>query len=94
MKNISYDQAIKLVQKKNAILIDVQPKIDYNKKHIRNSINIPLEEIKKTVKRYIKNKNQTIILYCQKGIRSEVACDILEREGYINIYNIQNGIEN
>ena len=92
MKNISYDQAINILQNHKVILLDVQLESDYNKKHIAGSINIPVEEINKRAIKILKDKNQLIIVYCLKGIRSEAACDMLKRLGYQNIYNIQGGI--
>ena len=93
MKNISYDQAINILQRNKVVLLDVQLESDYNKKHIVGSINIPVEEINKKALQIIKDKNQTIIVYCLKGIRSEAASDMLKRLGYKNIYNIQGGID-
>lgn len=93
MKNISYDQAINLLQKYNVVLLDVQLENDYIKKHIAGSINLPIEEINKKASIIINDKNKIIVVYCLKGIRSEAACDMLERQGYKNIYNIQGGID-
>lgn len=93
MKNISYNQAIELINLNNGILIDVQLKRDYEKKHLLGSINIPVEEINEKIKNIIKDKNQILIVYCLKGIRSEAAMDMLKRLGYNNVYNIQGGIE-
>ena len=94
MNNISYDQAINLMKNFGVVLIDVQHYNDYQKKHLIGSINIPVEEINSKVETVIKNKNENIIVYCLSGIRSVAACDILNRLGYKNIYNIQGGIEN
>lgn len=92
MKNISYDQAMNLLQKNNVVLIDVQLENDYRKKHIVGSINIPVEEINKKISKIIRDRNKIIIVYCLKGIRSEAAMDMLKRLGYKNIYNIEGGI--
>lgn len=93
MKNISYDQAIEILRNYNTILIDVQTESDYVKKHMINSINIPVEEINQKVNTIIKDKNQIVIVYCLKGIRSIAAYDMLKRLGYNNVYNIQGGID-
>ena len=93
MKNISYDQAIEILRNYNAILIDVQTESDYGKKHMINSINIPVEDINQKINKVIKDKNKIIIVYCLKGIRSAAAYDMLKRLGYNNVYNIQNGID-
>ena len=94
MKNISYDQAMKLIKMYNANIIDTQLKQDYEKNHIANSINIPIEEINKKAYKYLKDKNQIIVVYCQSGIRSIVGCDMLKRLGYTNLYNIDGGLDN
>lgn len=94
MRNISYDQAMYLMKIYNAVLIDVQLTLEYEKNHLTGSINIPIEEINKKIPKLILNKNQMIIVYCLKGIRSEAAVDMLERLGYNEVYNIQGGIEN
>lgn len=93
MNNISYDQAIELINLNNVILLDVQKERDYAKKHLLGSINIPVEEIKEKIKTMKIDKNQIIVVYCLKGIRSEAAVDVLKRLGYSNLYNIQGGIE-
>ena len=93
MNNISYDQAINLIRNYNVILLDVQTEIDYSKKHLSGSINIPVEKIKFAIEKIIKNKNEIIIVYCLSGIRSGAACDMLERLGYKNVYNIKGGID-
>ena len=93
MKNISYNQAIEILRNYNTILIDVQTESDYEKKHMINSINVPVEEINRKITNMVKDKNQIIIVYCLKGIRSVAAYDMLKRLGYNNVYNIQGGID-
>lgn len=93
MKNISYDQAMKLIKTHNAKLVDTQLEYDYLKNHLPNSINIPVEEINDKAYKYLNDKNEAIIVYCQSGIRSVAACDMLKRLGYTNLYNIQGGID-
>lgn len=93
MKNISYDQAMQLANEYGAKLIDVQLESDYYEKHLYGSVNIPVENIAYDISNVITNKNEILVVYCLKGIRSIAACDILTRLGYINVYNIQGGIE-
>ena len=40
------------------------------------------------------NKEDTIIIYCQSGNRSKRAMQILQKEGYTNLYNIAGGMDN
>lgn len=94
MKNVSYDQAMDLVVNYNAKLIDTQLEEDYYRKHLQGSINIPVEQINNYAYYYLPDRNELIVVYCLKGIRSIAATDMLERLGYANVYNLQGGIEN
>ncbi len=93
MKNVSYDQAINLVNEYGAKLIDVQLENDYYRSHLYGSINIPVENIANEIANVTTSIDEVLVVYCLKGIRSVAACDILTRLGYINVYNIQGGIE-
>ena len=72
----------------------MQTPIDYARNHIRGSINIPLEHIEREIMKVVYDKQTRIVVYCQRGIRSEVACIILEKLGYRNVYNMNGGFEN
>ncbi len=76
----------------NGIIIDVRVKSDYDDGHIKNSINIPLEEID-TIKDIIPNKEEQIFIYCNIGQRSSEAFNYLNTLGYNNIYDV-GGIKN
>ena len=93
MKNVSYDQAINLVNEYGAKLIDVQLENDYYRSHLYGSINIPVENIADEIANVTNSIDEVLVVYCLKGIRSVAACDILTRLGFINVYNIQGGIE-
>ena len=41
----------------------------------------------------IKDKNNTIIVYCSSGSRSKKAKEILEKLGYKEVFNLKEGID-
>lgn len=72
------------------IILDVSPK-DFTPAHALNgSIKIPLEELSS---RYVEIQNKTtpIMVICEDGLRSILACELLVRKGYFNINNISGG---
>ena len=75
----------------NVVLLDVRSKQEYNEGHLRDSINIPVFEIKR-IARKILDYNSIIIVYCNEGERSKKAIQILKILGYRNLYNIKNGV--
>ncbi len=73
-----------------AVLIDVRSVEEFNREHIPNAVNIPLEQI--STINY--DKNTSIIVYCQTGIRSKEAADTLSKMGYTSLYNLDGGLLN
>ena len=93
MINISLSQALMMIKEKNVAALDVQLEEDYRMKRLPNCIHIPIESLKEYAPIAFSNKQTPIIVYCQRGIRSRVACDMLSRMGYQNLYNIHKGID-
>lgn len=81
---IPFDRAKEMIEKKEALIIDVRSKEEYGVMHIINSTNISLDEL--TIKIQNVDKNQKIIVYCATGTRSKKAIQLLNSLGYNNIY--------
>ncbi len=72
----------------NRIIIDVREPEEFALGHVEGAINVPpakllgdIEELKDIPKK------TRIILYCRTGNRSNVAMQILQTKGYINLVN-------
>ena len=83
--DLSYEEAMEIYKRENAILIDVRTSEEYREKHIDEAINIPLYEID-NLKNEIIDKDKVILLYCKTGKRSKSAKEILMQNGYRNVY--------
>lgn len=77
---------------KGAIIIDVRSPQEYREGHVDGAISIPDYQIKKKIEKRIPNKDSLIVVYCSTGHRSQKAQQILEELGYINVYNVYEGI--
>lgn len=76
------------------IPIDVRSRREFRENHLEGAINIPLPDVKRNIENKIKNKNRKVLVYCQSGIRSAKAVEIMEELGYTQVYNLKGGIEN
>lgn len=74
-------------------IIDVRTNSEYESGHIKNAINIPLDEIENSIDAFVSDKERTILVYCKSGSRSELASEKLLSLGYTNVYNF-GGINN
>jgi len=86
---ITYNNALKLINDNNATIIDVRTESEYNENHIENAILLTLDTINEnTAKDNIKSKDSYVIVYCKSGGRSKQAQQILNDLGYTNVYNL------
>lgn len=68
----------------NGVLVDVRSYIEYKSGHIKNSINIPVEDIPSANL----DRHKNLYLYCVSGARSQFAVNYLKSNGYENVVNI------
>lgn len=72
--------------KDGAIILDVRTKGEYTGGHIKESINISLDQLNANLSK-LKDKNKTIITCCASGMRSTSAKSFLKSNGYSNVHN-------
>lgn len=83
-KYITPEKAYDMIDNDNVIFLDVRESFEYNGGHLKNSINIPLDELENNL--YQLDKDKTIIVYCFSGNRAQIALEILSNNGYKKIY--------
>lgn len=69
-----------ILEKGNYLIVDVRTKEEFSVSRIKESINIPYDEIDKNENNL--DKDKTILVYCQSGRRSKEAYGILKDLGY------------
>ncbi|WP_046174134.1 rhodanese-like domain-containing protein [Domibacillus indicus] len=89
VKPLSQEEFIKGYRK--AQLIDVREPNEYNGGHILGARNIPVTQMKQRMKEIRPDK--PVYLYCQSGLRSGRAAQMLYRKGYRDIHHLQGGFK-
>ncbi len=74
------------------VLIDVRTPNEYNAGHINGAINIDVNSVDFINKINELDKNKKYIVYCRSGVRSKHACEIMEKMGFKEVYNMDGGI--
>lgn len=91
MKEITAQELIKWKDEGKAFqLLDVREDWERSKFHIGGT-HIPLSEILQRKDEISKENN--VVIYCEKGIRSQIIIQRLEEMGYINLYNLVGGMK-
>ena len=88
--DVSVDEALRLWQNKEAVLIDVRTPAEYREGHIPGVVNIPLDELEKRLGEIPRDKK--VVLICRTGNRSAQGTKLLRGKGFDNVYNSTGGM--
>jgi len=93
IKTITHQQATLLINRENAVVVDVRSESEFKKGHILNSTLLPLSKLKNNELGNLEKEKETpIIVVCKTGMTSNQACQMLQKAGFSNIHNLQGGI--
>ncbi len=89
-KSVSMDEGLTLMASdKDFVLLDVRTPEEFSSGHIPGAIQLTNETFtKKDAENLLKNKSQTIYVYCRSGRRSKQASQKLIDFGYVNVIEI------
>ena len=77
---------IRSALKKGAIVVDVRTGTEYDRGHVADAFNIPVDRILVSAER-LKEAKLPIIICCNTGERSKVAVQQLKSKGLKQVYN-------
>lgn len=89
---LNVNDAVRLMNNEDIVLLDVRENNEYSGGHIRNSIHIPMSALTKRMSELEKYKNRTILAICRSGARSNTACRTLSKQGFEKVNNLAGGI--
>lgn len=82
---LNIDKGLDTMVKNGAVILDVRTAAEYKMGHIKNSVNIPLSQLRSDSLPF--EKSSKIITCCSHGLRSVKAVTILKEKGFKNTYN-------
>ncbi len=85
-------EAVNLINRDNALVLDVREVNEYQSGHILNARHIPQSALPKRLDELEKDKDRPIILVCRSGSRSSHAAGVLKKHGFEKVYNLSGGI--
>jgi rhodanese-related sulfurtransferase len=90
--NLSPAEAVTLINRSNAFVLDVRDDAEFASGHIADATHIPVADLAARIGELKKYQNKTILVNCQKGMRSAKACDILRKAEFTQVNNLQGGL--
>ena len=91
-KKIEPNELTRLVNKENAILIDLRKKEDYENGHIMTALNYPHQEFDNQMHELDKFKERPIILVCDMGRNSANIGEKLKKAEFKRTFRLNGGM--
>src|SRR3972149_3642309 len=85
-------EAVQLINRRDALVLDVRDKAEFAAGHIPNARNIPLPELDGRLREIEKFKARPIVINCQSGARSAGVCGLLRKNGFGEVFSLRGGI--
>lgn len=85
-------QAVQLINREKAVVIDVCEPQEYAAGHVNAAKNVPLAQLQERLPQVVKNKAVPVILVCAKGARSARAAGIARGLGYDKAQSLSGGL--
>ena len=92
-KDVTPAEAVLLINKKDAVILDVRESNELAQGSIRDSKHLALSVLKQRVDELKTYAEQPVIAYCKAGTRSASACEILKKNNFANVMFLKGGIE-
>lgn len=90
--NVSPTDAVLLINRENALVLDVRNADEFTAGHITDARNIPLADLESRLGELLKFKDKALLVNCQGGVRSTSACAVLKKGGFNKVYNLEGGL--
>jgi rhodanese-related sulfurtransferase len=90
---ISPEDAANKLQNREAVIIDVRDKDEYDEGHIPNALNLSRSTIELDIEEKVPDPSAMIITHCGGGGRSALAAESLQKMGYKNVRSMAGGLK-
>ena len=89
IKQISVAEAQTAVKSKDAQFIDVRTGAEFDSGHASQTVNLPLDSLEKDLAKL--DREKPVYVICQTGRRSQKGAELLQKNGFKEIYNVEGG---
>src|ERR1700730_5169186 len=90
---ISPEEAAAKLQNREAVVIDVRDKDEWDEEHIPHAIHLSRGTIELDIEEKVPDPNAVVICHCGGGGRSALATESLQKMGYKNVRSMAGGLK-
>jgi rhodanese-related sulfurtransferase len=91
-REIGAIQATQLVNRQNALMLDVRETQEYEGGRVPNAVHLPLSQLAERGEEIRRFSARPVIAYCERGTRSRSAAAALAKLGFAQVYTLRGGL--
>ena len=91
--NLNVSDFAKKASDSSIVVLDVRTPGEFQSGHLQNAVNIDYEGLNFEGEVNKLDKTKTYAVYCRSGRRSGLATDVMSKDGFKSIFNLEGGIE-
>jgi rhodanese-related sulfurtransferase len=84
-------EATQLINRQDALVLDVREQAEYAQSHILNARGLPLSQLEARIGDIEKFKDRPLVVYCATDNRSSAAVATLKKRGFTNAVVLRGG---
>ena len=91
-RSVTAQQLVDLMNRKNALVVDVRDKKEFDAGHIVHAVNIPFSALDSRIDEIKKHLERPIVVACKMGQHSGTAGTILRKHGFQDVCRLNGGV--
>lgn len=91
-KKLSVSEAVRLINDRDPVILDVRTPADFRKGHLLRALNAPLAKLDEHLGTVGKDKSKPILVYCALGSTAASATERLRKSGFAEVYPLRGGL--
>jgi rhodanese-related sulfurtransferase len=91
-KEVGTFEAVQLINRRDALVLDIRDTGEFAAGHIANAKHIPEAELEERLRELEKHKGRPIIVSCRTGTRSAAVSERLRKRGFEEVFVLRGGL--
>ena len=91
-RSVTAQELVNLVNREDAVIVDVRDKKEFEQGHIPNAVNIPYASLDSRMSELSEFKEKPIVLTCKMGQHAGSAGTILRKSGFERVLRLTGGM--
>jgi rhodanese-related sulfurtransferase len=93
IREVGAMEATALINRRNAVLVDVREPQEYEGGRIPNAVHMPQSQLASRGHELKKLVARPVIAYCERGLRSRTSAAALAKLGFKEVYTLRGGLK-